>query len=88
MDVLPTLRTHSLITDAFHYVSEPVTAAILTDLFQVGYSDIGSNRRAAEEITMGYFLDILLDMEGLFLTSLNGYVCCQLNLTEHIFGCV
>ena len=51
--------------------SQKLTAASLEQLFSVGFSESGSNRRCEEERVMMMWLEYLQDIEGIVLTSIH-----------------
>ena len=64
MGLLPVLRAKGLVENAFKKQEMALTAEIMQNLFTVDFSEQGSNRHSLEQLTLSYFLDVLIDMEG------------------------
>lgn len=48
------------------YNPEPLTADQVDDLFQIRWSEQGSNQRRAEESVVAFWRDYLQDVEGVY----------------------
>ena len=60
----------ALLSPVLCHVEKQLTAEVLENLFRPDLSPLGSNRRAREGRTLGFWADYLLDCEGLQNTFL------------------
>ncbi|XP_046888871.1 uncharacterized protein LOC124475986 [Hypomesus transpacificus] len=64
LDVLRTVRTYpDILKSLFVGGGKPLSASEIMNLFSVVYSECGSNKRAVEEVAVGYWRDWLIDVE-------------------------
>lgn len=67
LGVLRAIQKHpQTFRECFIYKKRCLTAERIEELFKYSYSEEGSNKRRDEERTIGFWLDLLLDIEGWF----------------------
>ena len=65
LGILDAVKQHqTLFRDVFVYDAVPLSASVLEEMFSPKFSDVGSNRRAAESRVMSWRLDFVADAEG------------------------
>ena len=65
LGVLEGLRSRNLLYDSFCYKAPELTASDVTKIFQPKFALEGSDRCREEHITYSYWLDILIDYQGI-----------------------
>ncbi len=66
LGALQELRAKHFLEEVFSNIPVPVTADTLTDLFCFIFAEEGSDRRLAEQEVASRWLDILIELEGLY----------------------